>query len=105
VDILDLALLFQGDGEQVDGDGLLVGEAQVGIGRVALGLRPTHRLPMFTNLKIECYQLRMPVHRRTRSGCWGTAFHDRPLGWQPTLSDSSEFALKHLITRFTGSHA
>jgi len=72
VDGLDLALLFQADGKQVDGGDLVVGEVQVGKGGVSLGLRPAHFLPMFTNLKIECYQLRVPVHRLARSGCWGT---------------------------------
>ena len=35
VNILDLTLLFQGDGEQANRDNLLVGEVQVSIRRVA----------------------------------------------------------------------
>jgi hypothetical protein len=52
MDILDLPLLFQGDGEQVNRDDLLVGEGQVGIRGVALGLRPADLLPIFTTARL-----------------------------------------------------
>jgi hypothetical protein len=54
-DVLDLALLFHRDSEQVDRDRLLVGEAQVGLRRVALGRRPAPFLPKIAHLKVECY--------------------------------------------------
>jgi hypothetical protein len=50
-------LLFHRNREQVEGDDLLIGEAQVGKRGVALDLRPTPFLPMFANRKVECYQL------------------------------------------------
>ena len=66
VNILDLTLLFQGDGEQANRDNLLVGEVQVSIRRVALGLRPTSLLPMVTKpqgavINGACQSIVVPV--------------------------------------------
>lgn len=53
VNLFDLTLLLQGDGEQVNRDNLPVGKVQVNTRRVALGLYPAPILPMVTNRKIR----------------------------------------------------
>ncbi len=60
VNLFDLTLLLQGDGEQVNRDNLPVGKVQVNTRRVALGLYPAPLLPMVTNRK-ECNQQQEPT--------------------------------------------
>jgi len=52
MNVLDLALPFQCNGGEIDGNYLFVAEVEVGIGRKPLGERPARLFPKTTNLKL-----------------------------------------------------